>query len=273
MRVGLIGAGRWGRNAARAIAANATLAWVADSDTAAAIALADQYGVPVHRPLDFDACDAVWVCTPIETHELVVHAALSHHKNVLCEKPLSRSRAQAVDLAAEAERRGLVLAADHTWLGHAGLLDLVHTPGVYRYEATRMAQDGRGFDALEDLLPHDVALAAHAMGPVRRVRVVGLGANLDHGNDCISQLQYSYTSPEKVRKVTIRATGGVVKTNGGELPAGSPEPLGVVLREFIAAIEGHRQPAIGGPAEFIHVAAVIEAAKRSRAKGGWVDVV
>lgn len=266
MRVGLIGAGRWGRNAARAIAANATLAWVADSDTAAAIALADQYGVPVHRPLDFDACDAVWVATPIEAHELVVHAALAAHRNVLCEKPLTRSRKQAEDLAAEAERRGLVLMADHTWLGHAGVVSLLG--GDAPYYAQRWARDERGFDPLEDLLPHDVALARKHFGcDARRVFVANGVISVDFGKVHTAGMHYDYASDEKRRRVTVGSA-----ENGGELPAGSPEPLGVVLREFIAAIEGHRQPSIGSPQEFIHVAAVIEAAKRSRAKGGWVDV-
>lgn len=273
MRIGLIGAGRWGRNAARAIATNATLAWVADSSFSSAAVLADVYNVPksLARDADWNACDAVWIATPIETHELVVHAALNAHKNVLCEKPLARTRAQAVDLAAEAERRGLVLMADHTWLGHAGAL-AVARDGIHAYRAKRHALDERGFDAIEDLLPHDVALSTRAMGPVQRVCVDAI-VSLDHGRGMHSSLSYRYDSEQKVRRIESSGPGVAHQSNEGELPPGAPEPLGVVVREFIAAIEGHRAPTIGSPAEFIHVAAVIEAAKRSRAKGGWVDVV
>lgn len=282
-RIGLIGAGRWGRNAARAMAKAGVLAWVADADPYAASSLAAEHGVSfVHMDGHFgiggnlfpwDEVTGCWLATPIETHELLVHAALSAGKHVLCEKPLSRSKAQAVELAADAERRGLVLMCDFTWLGHAGVMALTNSD-CSTYVAQRWAKDDRGFDAIEDLMPHDLVLAERLFGcDARAVSVDAEGIWVKFGDIGFSGIQlaslsYRYDSDEKRRRVRIGHN-----ENNGELPEGAPEPLSVILDEFISAIREHRQPRIGGAAEFVHVAAVIEAAKASRAKGGeWVDV-
>ena len=282
-RIGLIGAGRWGRNAARAMAKAGVLAWVADADPYAASSLAAEHGVSfVHMDGHFgiggnlfpwDEVTGCWLATPIETHELLVHAALSAGKHVLCEKPLSRSKAQAAELAADAERRGLVLMCDFTWLGHAGVMALTNSD-CSTYVAQRWAKDDRGFDAIEDLMPHDLVLAERLFGcDARAVSVDAEGIWVKFGDIGFSGIQlaslsYRYDSDEKRRRVRIGHN-----ENNGELPEGAPEPLSVILDEFISAIREHRQPRIGGAAEFVHVAAVIEAAKASRAKGGeWVDV-
>ena len=295
-RIGLIGAGRWGRNAARAMAKAGVLAWVADADPYAASSLAAEHGVSfVHMDGHFgiggnlfpwDEVTGCWLATPIETHELLVHAALSAGKHVLCEKPLSRSKAQAAELAADAERRGLVLMADHTWLGHAGARTVVDYDGLTEYTAQRWAKDDRGFDALEDMLPHDVVLARRAFrNDIHAVCTMVLGHQTlvvmapDVETDAEDfkprhcSVTYSYDYDGKIREMKSRGADGSFHISAGALPAHAPEPLSVILDEFISAIREHRQPRIGGAAEFVHVAAVIEAAKASRAKGGeWVDV-
>lgn len=282
-RIGLIGCGKWGRNAARAMAKAGVLAWVADHDVNAAESLAIEHNVEQVFQMAssrnagdaFAACDAVWICTPIETHELLVHAALSHGKHVLCEKPLARTKAQAQMLADEAKRAGVVLMADHTWLGHLGVT--FGLGGHQPYWAWRWARDDRPLDPIEDLLPHDIVLAQRHFGcNVKRVeayhgRYGDQWVDLDFGiNDAF--LSYSYAEDERRRMVMVGGFPADFKNDGTNLP-GAPEPLAVILAEFLSAIAERREPNIGGPAEFIHVAAVIEVAKKSRAAGGeWVDV-
>lgn len=277
MKMGLVGAGRWGKNAARAMAAANVLEWVADADHGAGKSLASLHNVRhcVAELLDWDSVGALWICTPIPTHELLVHEALSRGKHVLCEKPLARTRAMAQDLAEDAARRGLVLCADHTWLAHHGVTSGLggHQP----YWAWRWARDDRPLDPIEDLLPHDVVLARRHFGcDVKRVeayhgRHFDQWVDLDFGiNDAF--LSYSYAEDERRRMVMVGGFPADFKNDGTNLP-GAPEPLTVILAEFLSAIAEKREPHIGGPAEFIHVAAVIEAAKKSRAAGGeWVDV-
>ena len=181
-------------------------------------------------------------------------------------------------LADEAKRRGLVLMADHTWLGHAGVVDVMNVTGDLRtYSAYRHANDVRGFDPLEDLLPHDVAILRLRMKRDGwRVRVASNRPEsalvaIDDGTT-YTMLSYSYDAAEKLR--TIHARGDEYRSNDGTLPTGAPEPLSVILAAFTEAIRTGEQPRIGNADEFVHVAAVIEAAKKSRASGGgWVDVV
>ena len=278
MRVGVIGCGRWGKNAARTVDNARELAWVCDSDPAASAHLGKLFGARVVDEPAWADCDAVWLATPIETHEVMAHEAMSRGKHVLGEKPVARTKAAALGLVEHAARAGVTLCADHTWLGHAGLrakIDHARAARCIKYEATRLAFDTRDFDALEDMLPHDTALARHAFKrDVTRVIVPAAERRviLDFGGHH-AQATYRYDVQNKVRKVEVWAADASYAADGGELPEGAPEPLSVIYEEFAAAIRERRDPTIGSPAEFIHVAAVIEAAKQSRERGGeWVDV-
>src|SRR5207247_990342 len=60
--------------------------------------------------------DAVVIVTPVSTHFDLAMQALAAGKHVLVEKPLASTTEQAVRLVDEAERRGLVLSVDHTFV-------------------------------------------------------------------------------------------------------------------------------------------------------------
>ena len=60
--------------------------------------------------------DLVDVCLPPDLHTDVTLRALAAGKHVLVEKPMAASAAQAATLVDEAERRGLVLMVDHTFV-------------------------------------------------------------------------------------------------------------------------------------------------------------
>ncbi len=57
----------------------------------------------------FDQTDAVYIASPHDTHYAYAKAALEAGKHVLCEKPMCLSGAEAEELFALAESRGLVL--------------------------------------------------------------------------------------------------------------------------------------------------------------------
>lgn len=52
--------------------------------------------------------DAITIATPPHSHAPLVHAALSAHKHVLCEKPFARDAAEAREMLAAAEAAGVV---------------------------------------------------------------------------------------------------------------------------------------------------------------------
>ena len=99
MRIGLLGAGRIGRIHGANIAAHnrATLAAVADADTAAAQRLAGAHGAQiatVTAVITAQNIDAVVICTPTDTHADLIERAVRADKAVFCEKPVDLSAAR-----------------------------------------------------------------------------------------------------------------------------------------------------------------------------------
>ena len=74
---------------------------------------AAQYGIPravasVQEILDASDIDVVDICTPNPLHYEVAKAAILAGKSVLCEKPLTVTAAEALELATLAEERGII---------------------------------------------------------------------------------------------------------------------------------------------------------------------
>ncbi|PDT43162.1 MULTISPECIES: Gfo/Idh/MocA family protein [Sinorhizobium] len=65
-----------------------------------------------------DGIEAVSIATPNNTHFLICRAALEHGLNVICEKPLCFTVAEAKELKALAEARGLTVGVTYGYAGH-----------------------------------------------------------------------------------------------------------------------------------------------------------
>jgi predicted dehydrogenase len=63
--------------------------------------------------------DAIAIATPVSTHFALAMRALRAGKSVFVEKPITATAEQAERLIEEADRRGLVVAVDHTFI-HTG---------------------------------------------------------------------------------------------------------------------------------------------------------
>ena len=93
---------------------NAQLVSVMARDLASAQAVQEQFGADraydsAEQMLENDELDAVYIATPVFTHSELTRLAADHGKHVLCEKPLTLTRADAEELYAAADRRGLAL--------------------------------------------------------------------------------------------------------------------------------------------------------------------
>jgi predicted dehydrogenase len=158
--VGVIGYGYWGPNIVRNFAAlpDVRVAWVADLHAAQLAQVSSRYpSIRVgtdHRDVINDASvDAVVIATPVRTHFELGMAALRAGKHVWMEKPLAATSDEAARLLCEAERRGLALMVDHTF---------VFTPAVQKMrELTRGGELGaiQYYDSVRinlGLFQHDV---------------------------------------------------------------------------------------------------------------------
>lgn len=113
MKFGIVGSGRIAGRFASEIqfVEGAELTHVYNPHTESAEAFAGNHGLTAAASLDtlFSAVDAVYIATPHAPHYEYARAALSAGKHVLCEKPLTLSAAQAEDLFACADEKGLCL--------------------------------------------------------------------------------------------------------------------------------------------------------------------
>jgi len=119
VRVGLIGAGGFGRYTAHIVARQAELelAGVADIDARAAHALGQAHAVPWWddpvKLLADCACDAVAVVTPHNTHHNLVLAAARHGRHIFCEKTMAMNVAECHAMIDAAAAHGVKLMVGH----------------------------------------------------------------------------------------------------------------------------------------------------------------
>jgi UDP-N-acetylglucosamine 3-dehydrogenase len=122
LRVGVVGVGNiFERGHAPALAGTdaVRVTAVCDVDPARAAAAAAHLGGvrQVGTMIDLlalDEIDAVFVLTPTDTHAELAIAALESGRDVLCEKPMARTPADARRMAAAASRTGRRLMIGHT---------------------------------------------------------------------------------------------------------------------------------------------------------------
>lgn len=113
--------------------------------------------------------DGVIVATPIQTHYAFARKALERDKHVLVEKPLAASVAEAESLTELAEKRGLCLMVDHTFIytGAVRKMKEIVARGdlgdLYYLDSVRinLGLVQRDVNVLWDLAPHDLAIMDH----------------------------------------------------------------------------------------------------------------
>lgn len=120
-KIAVIGAGLMGADHARIVAQDmpgATLQVICDKDAGRARSVADAYGAgdvdtDPEAVIASDDVDAVIVASPDFTHAPLSKACIAAGKRVLCEKPLSQSSAECLEVI-EAEQRA---GSRHVMLG------------------------------------------------------------------------------------------------------------------------------------------------------------
>ncbi|MGI8991415.1 MAG: Gfo/Idh/MocA family protein [Bryobacteraceae bacterium] len=120
LKAAVFGTGFMGRVHTEAIRrlGNVEVAGVADRHEAAARKFAAEMGIEratgdYHALLQDPTIDAVHICTPNALHFPMAHDALNAGKNVLCEKPLATSVAEARQLVALAKEKNLANCTHH----------------------------------------------------------------------------------------------------------------------------------------------------------------
>jgi predicted dehydrogenase len=139
VRVGVVGLGYWGPNIARNFdrLPGAELRWICDTRDEALERFAPQFpdartSTDLDELLKDPELDAVVITTPVPTHPGLALRAIEAGKHCFVEKPLAQSVEEAEEVAAAAERAGVVLMVGHL---------LEYHPGVERLKAIADAGD------------------------------------------------------------------------------------------------------------------------------------
>jgi len=230
LKIGIIGYGYWGPNLARNFAEmeGVELAWCADR-RAERLALARRRFPWIQVAEDADAVfaddtiDAVVIATPVGTHHALARQALGRGKHVLIEKPLARTVAEAEELCELAEKKGLTLMVDHTFIYTGAvrkmkeIVDVGELGSLHYLDSVRvnLGLFQHDVDVLWDLAPHDLAILAYLIHePPRYVSATGAdhtGSGLadvaymtvQFDNQFLAHFHVNWLSPVKIRQMLI----------------------------------------------------------------------
>jgi predicted dehydrogenase len=225
--VAVAGVGAFGRNHLRVLRELETagegvaLMAAVDPDAARTEEATKQYGIPVFATIEellkADLkLDAACVAVPTVKHHEVAAALLGAGLDLLVEKPLAASLAEADDLIARAERGGRILQPGHLERFNPAVLAV--EPSLKRpmfFEAHRLSvytPRALDVDVVLDLMIHDLDIVlTFAKSAVREVRAVGLpilspkvdiaNVRVEFESGCVANFTASRVSTERVRKL------------------------------------------------------------------------
>jgi len=227
--VAVVGAGYWGPNLIRNFRASHSwsLRCIVERDPERLEAQRRLYpGVAgyaeIEAALEDPQVQAIALATPPRTHHAMCVRAIEAGKHVLVEKPLAESYADAQDLCLRAERAGLCLMTDHTFLytGAVEKLRALRESGelgkVYYVDSVRinlgLFQES---NVVWDLAPHDISIINYVLNEMPHSVALQLGAcvhastpdvaflTMWYGSGCIAHVHLSWLSPVKVRRTMI----------------------------------------------------------------------
>jgi predicted dehydrogenase len=228
VKVGVIGAGAWGKNHVRTLASlpETTLAAVCDADPAVRDRLARQYPgtlITDSVPALLAQVEAVVIASSARTHAELGRAAVEAGVPALVEKPFALTVADAEDLAELAAQRGVPVLAGHLLVYHPvveQLRRLVTERALgdlyYLYsQRVNLGQIRPDENALWSFGPHDVSVALFLLGDLP-CSVAAQGHSylqpgiedvvfltLTFASGVVAHAQMSWLDPHKERRLTL----------------------------------------------------------------------
>jgi predicted dehydrogenase len=288
VRVAVVGAGEFGRNHARVYREleGAELVGIVDLDSARAEKAAAEFGGQAFSDLEAlrGRVDAVSLAVPTVSHAETGVRLLEMGIDVLVEKPMAVSLAEADTLIAAALRSSRVLQVGHVERFNPALLATepvinrplffeVHRLGVFTPRSLDV-------EVIYDLMIHDLdILLSIVREPVIAVAAVGIPvltdkvdiahARLEFAGGAVANVTASRVSTERVRKmrffqqheyisldyarrdalrVRVARPGPQPEFAFEKLAAEPVEPLRAELLDFLSAVATRRAPRVPGAA-------------------------
>ncbi|MEM7144544.1 MAG: Gfo/Idh/MocA family oxidoreductase [Verrucomicrobiota bacterium] len=230
IRTGIVGFGYWGPNLARnfSVAKGGELRYICDRDPARVEEAARLFS-GAKATTDFgellrdDALDLIVVATPVSAHYPLVKLALEAGKDVLVEKPLALTVAEAEELVDLAKACDRLLAVDHTFLytGAVRKIKELVSDGelgeLLYFDSVRvnLGLFQHDINVLWDLAPHDLSILCH-LHDEQPQSVIAMGAShtssgfenqvymhLEYPSGFVAHFHWNWLAPVKLRLTSI----------------------------------------------------------------------
>src|ERR1700686_585083 len=288
VRIAVVGTGEFGRNHARVYREiqDAELVGVFDKNTERAQSAASEFRTHAFTALDDlrGRADAVSVAVPTAEHAEIGCRLMEMGLDVLVEKPMAKTVAEADALLESAKRHRRVLQVGHVERFNPAVLAVepilnnplffeVHRLGVFTPRSLDV-------DVIYDLMIHDLdILLALVNQPVTEVKAVGIPvltdkvdiahARLEFEGGAVANVTASRVSTERVRKmrffqqheyisldyarrdalrVAVKKPGEQPEFAFEKLPAPAVEPLRAELESFVDCVRTRKEPRVNGAA-------------------------
>src|SRR5882762_8577622 len=288
IRVGVVGAGEFGRNHARVYREmdGVKLVGVLDLNAARGEAIAEEFGIRAFKGIEElqGAVDAASVTVPTVAHAEVGCRLMAMGIDVLVEKPMAASLAEADTLLETARRHQRILQVGHVERFNPAVIAVepilnrplffeVHRLGVFTPRSLDV-------EVIYDLMIHDLdILLALVNEPVVEVKAVGIPvltekvdiahARLEFSGGAVANITASRVSTERVRKmrffqqheyisldyarrdalrIGVKKAGPQPEFGFEKLNAPAVEPLHAELQAFVDAVRSRKEPRTNGAA-------------------------
>lgn len=251
MKVGLVGAGFMGvTHAAGWAETGADFVGIVAETTAEATALAKQYNLKIYPDLAsmLSDVDVVDICTPTHLHHEMTLQAAAAKKDIICEKPLARTTAQAREMIEVCRKAGVKLLVAHVVrffteyaMAKASVVrGEVGKPGVIRLNrgsfrpkkpaGNWFLDEAKSGGILMDLMIHDFDYARWIAGDVesvfaKKVTTVNPNAPVDYGLAILKHRSgalthivgsWAYPPPTFRTRVEIAGDGGLIEFDSAD---------------------------------------------------------
>ena len=230
MKAAVIGVGYWGPNLIRNFLAHDEIDSViaCDRDEARLAKMAKTFpGIETaanyEEVVTRSDIDIVVIATPVSSHYSIAKLALESGKHCFIEKPITASVAEAEELIALADSKGVTLFVDHTFIytGAVKKMKEIVESGrigdIYYFDSVRvnLGLFQHDVNVIWDLAPHDLSIMDYLLEK-KPVAVSAIGSchvgnglediaylTLTFENDLIAHFHVNWLAPVKIRKTLI----------------------------------------------------------------------
>ena len=294
INVAVIGVGAFGRNHARVYqqlqqqGEAIRLVGVVDSDVARADAVAKEYGTRAFGSVEqllttHSEVQAASVAVPTREHLKTAGMLLQSGVDVLIEKPLAASLAEADELIRVRKENGRIAQVGHLERFNPAVratAQLVTQPMFFEvHRLSVFTPRSLDVDVVLDLMIHDLdVVLSFVQSPVKEIRAVGLpilsgkvdiaNVRMEFDSGCVANFTASRVSTERVRKLRFFQPQQYISVDYGRQdvlvfavgqdgrPSANPqikvakpevaaeEPLHAELRSFLQAVRQRSEPVV-----------------------------